>query len=83
MPGVTSYGMIEPGKLDANASSENSPSALEKQKKMLNNLENLSDTIDYKIVKSEKAAEMDMKKANKAEFNPQEINNISGADFEI
>ena len=69
--------------LRANAASENSPSALEKQKKMLDNLENLSDTIDYKIVKSEKAAEMDMKKANKVEFNPQEINNISGADFEI
>ena len=69
--------------LRANAASENSPSALEKQKKMLTNLENVSDVIDYKIVKSEKAAEIDMKKANKAEFNPQEINNISGSDFEI
>lgn len=69
--------------LRANVSSENSPTAVEKQKSMLEKLENLSDTIDYKIVKSEKAAEMDMKKANKAEFNPQEINNISGADFEI
>lgn len=69
--------------LRANASSESSPTALEKQKKMLNNLENLSDTIDYKIVKSEKAAEMDMNKANKTEFNPQEINTVSGSDFEI
>ncbi len=69
--------------LRANAASENSPSALEKQKKMLNHLENLTDTIDYKIVKSEKAAEIEIKKANKADFNPQEINNVSGFDFEL
>lgn len=69
--------------LRANVASENSPSALEKQKKMLDQLENVSDTIDYKIVKSEKAAEIEMTKANKAEFNPQEIGNISGSDFEI
>lgn len=69
--------------LRANASAETSPTALEKQKKMLTQMENISDTIDYKIVKSEKASELDMKTANKAEFNPNEINNISGSDFEI
>lgn len=69
--------------LRSNASAESSPTALEKQKKMLNQLENLSDTIDYKIVKSEKAAEVEMKASNKTEFNPNEVNNISGSDFEI
>jgi hypothetical protein len=69
--------------LRANAATENSPSAVEKQKKMLNHLENLSDTIDYKIVKSERLAEGELKKANKADFNPQEINNVSGLDFEL
>ena len=69
--------------LRANAASETAPTAVEKQKKMLNHLENLSDTIDYKIIKSEKAAEQDMNKSNKTEFNPQEIGNISGSDFEL
>ena len=69
--------------LRANVSSENSPTAVEKQKKMLNHLENVSDVIDYKIVKSEKAAAIEEKKANKADFSPQEITNISGADFEL
>jgi hypothetical protein len=69
--------------LRANASSENSPTAVEKQKKVLNQLENMTDVIDYKITKSEKAAELDMKKANKEDYNPQEINNISGSDFEF
>ena len=69
--------------LRANAASESAPTAVEKQKKMLNHLENISDTIDYKIMKSEKSAEKDMKNANKAEFSPQEINNISGSDFEF
>ena len=69
--------------LRANVSAETSPTALEKQKKMLNQMENISDVIDYKIVKSEKAAELEMKTANKAEFNPQEITSISGNDFEI
>jgi len=69
--------------LRVNAASESSPTAVEKQKKMLNSLENMTDVIDYKITKSEKAAEKDMKIANKAEYNPQEINNISGSDFEL
>lgn len=69
--------------LRANASSETSPTAVEKQKKVLSQLENMTDVIDYKIVKSERAAEIEMKKANKEEFNPQEISNISGSDFEL
>ena len=69
--------------LRANIASENSPSAIEKQRKMLHHLENLSDTIDYKIVKSEQLTETEMKRANKADFNPQEIAAISGSDFEI
>ena len=69
--------------LKANAASENSETALEKQKKMLDYMENISDTIDYKIIKSEKAASADMKTANQTEYNPQEITNISGADFDF
>lgn len=69
--------------LKASTSAESAPTALEKQKWMLTKMENLSDTIDYKIVKSEKAAEVEMKKADREEFNPQEINNISGSDFEF
>lgn len=69
--------------LRANAASETSPTAVEKQKKMLDQLENISDTIDYKIVKSEKAAEMEMNRNNKSEFSPQEIGTVSGSDFEI
>ena len=69
--------------LRANIAAENSPTAVEKQRKWLARLENMTDTIDYKIVKSEQLASTEMNKANKAEFNPQEISNISGADFEI
>ena len=69
--------------LRANVATESDPNAIERQKKLLQHMENTSDIIDYKIVKSEKAAEIDMKKSDKTEFNPQEISNISGADFEI
>lgn len=69
--------------LKANAAAENNADALEKQKTALKYLDGLSDTIDYKIVKSEKAAEKDMKDANKSDYSPQEINNISGDDFEL
>ena len=69
--------------LKANAAAENNADALEKQKTALKYLDSISDTIDYKIVKSEKAAEKDMKDANKSDYSPQEINNISGDDFEL
>ena len=69
--------------LKANAAAENNPDALEKQKTMLKHLDGISDVIDYKIVKSEKAAQADMKNANQSEYSPQEINDISGDDFEL
>lgn len=69
--------------LKANAAAENNPDALEKQKTMLKYLDSVSDTIDYKIVKSEKAAEVDMKNANQSEYSPQEIKDISGDEFEL
>ena len=71
------------GIIKANAATEDSETAIEKQKKMLQKLESVSDKIDYDIMKKEKAAEKSMKESNKAEFNPDEIRNINGSDFEI
>lgn len=71
------------GIIKANAATEDSETAIEKQKKMLEKLESVSDKIDYDIMKKEKAAEKSMKESNKAEFNPDEIRNINGSDFEI
>ena len=69
--------------LRANIAAESNPNAVDRQKALLKMMENTSEVIDYKILKSEKAAATDMIKADKAEFNPQEINNISGSDFEL
>ena len=71
------------GIIKANAATEDSDTAVEKQKKMLERLEGMSDKIDYDIMKREKTAEKNMKDSNKSEFNPDEIRNINGSDFEI
>lgn len=69
--------------LKANAAAETSPTALEKQKKRLEQLEKITDVIDYKIVKSESVAEREIKAGNREEFNPNELTTVSGSDFEF
>ena len=61
----------------------NTVDGTEAQKKLLEKLEKCSDVIEYNIIKSEREASADMKKADREEFNPNEIRNLSGADFEF
>ena len=61
----------------------NTVDGTEAQKKLLEKLEKCSDVIEYNIIKSEREASVDMKKADREEFNPNEIRNLSGADFEF
>lgn len=66
-----------------NVDSNQNQSTIEKQKNMLDILEKNADVIEYKILKSENAANKEMTKSNREEFSKQEISKISGSDFEI
>ncbi len=69
-----------------NAAAERIPSALEKQKFVLDKLEKINDTIEYSIIKSENAAKKSIEKDNREDYNKNEltsISSISGSDFEI
>ena len=69
--------------LRANSATENIPNAVEKQKKLLSKLEGISDVIDGKILKSEKAAAYAESQDTKANYNPKEITTIVGSDFDF
>lgn len=57
-----------------------SEDSIEKQKKMLDKLENTADTIEYDILKSEREANAELAKSNKTEFSPDELRTVAG-DF--
>jgi len=57
--------------------------AITKQKKMLDSLENIADTIDYNILKTEKESDAEMSKNNRENFTPADFKNINGAEFEF
>ena len=61
----------------------NTVDGVEAQKRMLDRLNNYSDVIDYKILKTEREATADKKKSDREEFSPQEIRSITGSDFEF
>ena len=67
-----------------NSSTESGPEdSIEKQKKFLAQIENTSDVIEYKIMKNKKIAEENKTKADREVFNPDEIRNLNGNDFEF
>lgn len=70
--------------LKANLKIQNdNETAVAKQKKMLENLENVADTIDYSILKTERESSVDVTKSNRENYSPADFKNINGADFEF
>lgn len=58
-------------------------SSIEKQKKLLERMEKTADTIDYRILKSEQAANKELQQSNRTSFSPSELQSITGSDFEL
>lgn len=58
-------------------SNDNTASSLEKQNKMLNMLESVSDFIETKIIKTNHDAKKDLVESNKTDFNSKELSDTS------
>lgn len=67
----------------ASIANDNNETSIEKQKKLLEKMERTADAIDYRILKSEQAAQKEMQQSNKTNFSPSELQSITGSDFEL
>lgn len=67
----------------ASIANETDESSIEKQRKLLEKMEKTADAIDYRILKSEQAAQKDIQQSNRSTFSSSELQNISGSDFEF
>lgn len=67
----------------ASIANDTDDSSIEKQRKLLDRMEKTADAIDYRILKSEQAAQKDLQQSNRSTFSSSELQNISGSDFEL
>ena len=57
--------------------------SIERQKNLLDHLENTADVIEYNLLKAEKAANTEIAKSNRENFSPADFKNANGADFQF
>ena len=72
---MNQYLKIQPEflKVSIENASDSNLTSLEKQKRMLSNLESISNLIETKVLKTEKDASKEMKESNATNFTPQEL----------